>query len=134
MKNTIILISHHYGIGEGLKEMINEMVADPEQLFEIKNASGTSSGALGTNPLFIHEAVAESLDSDNIYLLYDIGSGAISAEMAVDFLKNEEDKAKCIILKAPLVEGAYVSAVECSIGHNRTELLEEVKKLSVKEI
>ncbi len=134
MKNTIILISHHHGIGEGLKDMINEMIDDPDQLFAVKNASGTSSGALGTNPLLIYETIEESLDSDNIYLLYDIGSGAMSAEMAVEFLEDPQDKDKCVILDAPLVEAAYVSAVECSIGHDRSQLLEEVNKLSAKEI
>ena len=85
---AIILVSHSRKITDGLKEMIEEMTGRFEHI-SIVSAGGTDDGRIGTDPLFILNAIEEHKDADNIYLFADIGSAIMSIEAAIELLEDE---------------------------------------------
>ncbi len=56
-------------------------------------------------------------------ILVDLGSAILSAETALELLPDEQ-RERCLISNAPLVEGAVVAALEASLGHS----LEDVNR------
>lgn len=124
---AIILVSHSRKITDGLKEMIEEMTGRFEHI-SIVSAGGTDDGRIGTDPLFILNAIEEHKDADNIYLFADIGSAIMSIEAAIELLEDEALQAKCTYLDAPLVEGAFVGAVKCMSDASKEAVVAEIAK------
>ena len=65
----------------------------------------------------IAAAIRAALDAgaDDALVLLDLGSAALSLELALEEL-DEADRARVRISEAPLVEGAILAAVQASIG------------------
>ncbi|MEW9093495.1 MAG: dihydroxyacetone kinase phosphoryl donor subunit DhaM [Clostridiaceae bacterium] len=121
----MVLISHSFKIGEGLKELALQMA--PE--VNISVAAGTKDGRIGTDIDLIIAAIEEVYSEDGVVILFDLGSALMNAEMALEFLEEDKEH-KIEIVDTPLVEGAITGAVEISIGKNIREvkeLLEEMK-------
>ncbi len=74
-------------------------------------------GASGTSAPAIAAAIRPTLDAgaDDALVLLDLGSAALSLELALEDL-DETDRARVRISEAPLVEGAILAAVQASIG------------------
>ena len=124
---VILLVSHSKKITDGLKEMIEEMTGTHEHI-KIISAGGTEDGRLGTNPIFIFEQIEANQDADNFYLFADIGSAVMSIDTVLDML-DDQLKAKCVYIDAPLVEGAFVGSVQCMIDPSKDAVVKEVGKL-----
>lgn len=124
---SIILVSHSHLITDGLKLMIEEMTGSNENL-QIHSCGGSDDGGIGTNPMTILETIEASAKSDAIYLFGDLGSGLLSIETAIDLVDDEDLKAKCHYLDAPLVEGAFVGSVQCLVDPSVQAVTREVKK------
>lgn len=125
---TILLVSHSVKITDGLKEMIEEMTGNHDNI-TIVSAGGTDDGGIGTNPMKILEEIEANSTSDFIYLFADIGSAIMSIETAIDMLDNDALKAKCIYIDGPLVEGAFVGAVQSMNDPSKEKVIEQVNKL-----
>ena len=118
----IVLVSHSWKIAEGIKDLALEMA----QGFEgIRCAAGLEDETIGTDPIRIMEAIQDADSGDGVIVLADLGSGVISAEMAIDML---EGSVKVQLADAPIVEGAVIAAVEASIGSPFEKVLEETEK------
>jgi phosphocarrier protein FPr len=77
---------------------------------------GTEDGRLGTNAPAIATAIGEVLErADDALVLLDLGSAALSLELAIEDLA-EADRTRVRISEAPLVEGAILAAVQASVG------------------
>ena len=59
--------------------------------------------------------------ADDALVLLDLGSAALSLELALEEL-DEADRARVRISEAPLVEGAILAAVQASIGASIDEV------------
>ena len=71
-------------------------------------------------------SIFQDADSgDGVVVLADLGSGVISAEMAIDML---DGAVKVQLADAPIVEGAIIAAVEASIGSSFEKIIEEAEK------
>ncbi|GAQ19091.1 PTS-dependent dihydroxyacetone kinase, phosphotransferase subunit DhaM [Oceanobacillus picturae] len=116
----IVLISHSPKIAEGLKDLIRQVMTD----VPIETAGGTDDGEIGTSIEKITEAIAEADKGEGVLLFYDIGSAKMNAEMAIEM--NETEQA--LLIEGPLVEGAYVAAVESGMGKSLQEVHDAVKK------
>ncbi|MDO4670989.1 MAG: dihydroxyacetone kinase phosphoryl donor subunit DhaM [Aerococcus sp.] len=128
MKNAIILISHSKAITDGLKELIDTMVSfDPDTL-AVFSAGGDDTGAIGTTPMTVLNAYQEATAADYIYVFTDMGSAVMSAETALSFLAENEQEKFEILSDAPLVEGAYVASVQCSIAATPEQVIAAVKE------
>ncbi len=122
---AIVLVSHSEKITEGIKEMIEEMTGPG---VTIHSAGGTDDGRLGTSAVKIMECIESSRDCKRILLFADLGSAILSTESALD-LVDDELKEKCVFVDGPMVEGAFVAAVQSMVSDNLDDILREVEKV-----
>ena len=118
----IVIVSHSPKIAEGIKELALEMAQDYKGLY---CAAGLEDGTIGTDAVRIMEAIEKADSGDGVVVLADLGSGIISAEMAIDML---DGSVKVQIADAPIVEGAVLAAVEASGGSTFEQVIEETEK------
>ncbi len=116
----LILVSHSSTLVEGLREMVAQVAG---AAVPVATAGGTEDGRLGTSALRIGEAVRFVLDrADGAVVLLDLGSAALSLELALEDL-SDTDRARVRISEAPLVEGAVLAAVQASVGASIDEVV-----------
>lgn len=116
----LVLISHSQKIVSGLHDLIRQVITD----VPIELAGGTEDGAIGTSVDKIMKAIQKADAGAGVLVFYDLGSAKMNAEMVAEMLETDQ----IIISEAPLVEGAYVAAVESNMGKSLEEVNEAVKK------
>ncbi|MFS0750834.1 dihydroxyacetone kinase phosphoryl donor subunit DhaM [Oceanobacillus sp. 1P07AA] len=114
----IVLISHSAKIADGTKELVQQVMKD----VSIEVAGGTDEGEIGTSIDKILSAINKVNNDNGVLLLYDIGSAKMNAEMAIEMTEVDDVE----IIEAPIVEGAYVAAVEAGMGKEKQEIIEAV--------
>lgn len=125
---SLILVSHCKMITDGLKRMIDEMASNREHV-RVFSAGGLSAEELGTNPLTIYDTLLQCQMDKAILIFTDMGSAILSAEAAMDMLEDEL-KSKVHLIEAPLVEGAFLAAVQSDGSDNVAAILAELKAYS----
>jgi phosphoenolpyruvate---glycerone phosphotransferase subunit DhaM len=115
---SLVLVSHSRTLVEGLGEMVAQ-VAGPD--VRVALAGGTDDGRLGTSAPLIGSAIREVHGPDGTLVLLDLGSAALSLEVALDELEPDE-RAAVRVSDAPLVEGAVLAAVQASVGATLDEV------------
>ena len=110
----LVLISHSGALVEGLRDMVAQVSGDDVPL---AIAGGTEDGRLGTSAPRIGAAIRSTLDAgaDAVLVLLDLGSAALSLELALEELADDE-RGRIRVSEAPLVEGAILAAVQASVG------------------
>lgn len=114
----IVLISHSEKVTVGLKEIIREVIED----VPVESAGGMDNGHIGTSVDKITNAIVNANQGRGVLLFYDLGSAKMNAELAIELADLQEVE----LVEAPLIEGAYVAAVEASIGRNKSEILKSI--------
>ncbi len=116
----LVLISHSGKLVEGLRDMVAQVAGDD---VAVGTAGGTDDGRLGTSAPRIAEAIGAVLrQSDDAVVLLDLGSAALSLEIALEELTQDE-RARVRVTEAPLVEGAILAAVQASVGASLAEVV-----------
>jgi PTS hybrid protein len=117
----LVLISHSATLVEGLREMVAQVAGEA---VPVATAGGTEDGRLGTSAPRIEAAIRSALDAgaDGIVVLLDLGSAALSLEVAIESLDDAE-RARIQVSQAPLVEGAVLAAVQASVGASLDEVV-----------
>lgn len=118
-----ILVSHSQKIAQGVKELIEQMVNDTDQL-KVMACGGTEDGEIGTSTPMVQAAIEDLKETQHIFIFTDIGSSTMSSEMAVEMIEDEALASKVSILDKPIVEGAFEAAVNASVGQS----VEEIEK------
>ena len=72
-------------------------------------------GAIGTSFDLITQAISKADTGDGAVLLYDLGSGYLTAETAVEFLEADQAE-RVVIVDAPFVLGAVSAAIAAHVG------------------
>lgn len=119
----IVIVSHTKKISEGIKELIEQMVGNNVKVACV----GGEQGKLGTNVSEIVEAINGVYDNQGVLIFVDFGSTAIGAKTALNLL-DDEKKTKTIIVDAPIVEGAFIAAVEASLGKGLEEIIKAAEE------
>ena len=116
----LVLISHSGTLVAGLREMVLQVAGDE---VAVGTAGGTDDGRLGTSAPNIAAALRSTLDAspDGVLVLFDLGSAALSLELALEDL-DPADRDRTRISDAPLVEGAILAAVQASVGASLVEV------------
>ena len=117
----LVLVSHSATLAAGLREMVAQVAGDD---VPVTIAGGTDDGRLGTSAPRIAAAIRAALaaGADEALVLLDLGSAALSLELAVEELSGEE-RARVRVSEAPLVEGAVLAAVQASVGASIDEVI-----------
>ena len=107
----IVVVSHSRKIAEGIHELAVQVAGTAAG--RIIAAGGMMDGGIGTDAIMISERIRTANDGEGVVVLADIGSGIMSAEMAIELL--EEEKIDVRLADAPIVEGAIAASVEAYI-------------------
>jgi PTS hybrid protein len=116
----LVIVSHSSLIADGLQAMVAQVAGDD---VPVATAGGTDDGRLGTSAPRISAAIRSTLDAgvDGALILLDLGSAALSLEIALEELEPAE-RSRLRVSEAPLVEGAILAAVQASVGATLDEV------------
>ena len=104
---SLLIVSHSAQLAAGVKEFAEQVAGGKVQ---IAAAGGAADGSLGTSVDHIQECLQQIASPDGTLVLVDLGSAVLSVEMAIEALGAGQVQ----ISDAPLVEGAYLAAIEAS--------------------
>ncbi|WP_172192591.1 dihydroxyacetone kinase phosphoryl donor subunit DhaM [Actinomyces faecalis] len=114
----IVVVSHSRPLAEAAVALVAGLVPGLEVRLQI--AAGTPDGGLGTDPTDVVAAIEAVDDGEGVLVLADVGSGVMSAQMALELIGPELAE-RAVVSPAPLVEGllaAYAAAgTGCSFTH-----------------
>jgi dihydroxyacetone kinase phosphotransfer subunit len=111
---SLLIVSHSAQLAAGVKEFATQVSGGKVQ---IADAGGAADGSLGTSVEHIQERLRQIASPDGTLVLVDLGSAVLSVEMAIEAL----GASRVQISDAPLVEGAYLAAIEASVGASLQE-------------
>lgn len=120
-KTGIIVVSHVYGIAEGIEQLIKEVAAD----VDVQVVGGLSETEIGTSFDTALEAINNS-SADYLLAFYDLGSARMNLEMAQEMSDKE-----VILYDVPVVEGAYTAAALLQAGVSHTDIEEQLKEMEI---
>ena len=116
----LILVSHSGTLVDGLRDMVAQVAGAD---VPVATAGGTEDGRLGTSAPRIAAAIRScSSRADDAVVLLDLGSAALSLEVALEDL-SDADRPRVRVSEAPLVEGAVLAAVQASVGATIDEVV-----------
>ncbi|MDZ8026946.1 MAG: phosphoenolpyruvate--protein phosphotransferase [Nostoc sp. DedQUE11] len=121
----IVIVSHSKQLALGVRELAAQMVQG-EVPIAIAAGIEDPENPLGTDPIQVSEAIAAVFSDDGVLVLMDLGSALLSAEMALEFL-TEEQRQKVYLCEAPLVEGAIAAVVAAAAGNNIQQVMAEAR-------
>ena len=104
---SLLIVSHSAQLAAGVKEFAEQVAGGKVR---IADAGGAADGSLGTRVDHIQERLRQVVSPDGTLVLVDLGSAVLSVEMAIEAL----GAGRVQISDAPLVEGAYLAAIEAS--------------------
>ena len=104
---SLLIVSHSAQLAAGVREFASQVAGGHVQIVD---AGGTAEGTLGTSVERIEAALQQVHSPDGTLVLVDLGSAVLSVEMAIEALGATDVR----ISDAPLVEGAYLAAIEAS--------------------
>jgi dihydroxyacetone kinase phosphotransfer subunit len=104
---SLLIVSHSAQLAAGVREFAEQVAGGKVQ---IAAAGGAADGSLGTSVDHIQERLRQVASPDGTLVLVDLGSAVLSVEMAIEAL----GAGRVQISDAPLVEGAYLAAIEAS--------------------
>ena len=121
----IVIVSHSAKLAAGVEELARQMVRGP---VPIATAAGIDDPIqpFGTDVMDVHAAIESAYSEDGVIVLMDLGSAVMSAEMALEFLP-ENQRCKVRLCEAPLVEGAIAAAVQAAAGASLEEVIAEAR-------
>ena len=115
----IVVASHSRRLAEGVVELAQMMAPN----VPIVAAGGMEDDSTGTSCQKILGAMMQVYSDDGVAILMDMGSAAMTAEIAIELLNRPKLK----LVDCPLVEGAVIAAIESNQGKS----LEEIERRAV---
>lgn len=122
MKVGLVIVSHSGKLAEGVCELAGQMAPD----VAIIAAGGTDDGGIGTSLEKIQSGIAQAEGGAGAVLLADLGSAVMTAEMALEFL-DDDQRARVRLADAPLVEGAVAAAVAAQTGAELPDVVRDAE-------
>jgi PTS hybrid protein len=115
----LVLVSHSAALVDGLADLIGQ-VAGPS--VPILTVGGAVDGSLGTDGERVLAALrTAAAGAAGAVVLMDLGSSVLAVKAALDDVSDEQ-RARLIVVDAPLVEGAVAAGVLASTGAELAEV------------
>lgn len=110
----IVLVSHSRALAEAALDLAHRLIVAVDVSVDL--AAGLAGGELGTDPGAVVEAVERLADHcEGVLVLADLGSGIMSAEMALEMLEPALAE-RTRLSAAPFVEGLLGAYGAAGIG------------------
>lgn len=121
----IVIVSHSQKLAQGVQEIAQQMVGGAGKC-AIAAGIDDPENPFGTDVMQVYQAIESVYSDDGVVVFMDLGSAVMSAEMALEFLAEEQRK-NVILCEAPLVEGAIAAIVQAATGANIELVLAEAR-------
>ena len=121
----IVLVSHSEKLAAGVQELAQQMVQGAVQC-AIAAGIDDPEHPFGTDAMKISQAIASVYSDEGVVVLMDLGSAILSAEMALEFLPDDQ-RDQVRLCEAPLVEGAIAAFVQAANGANIEQVMAEAR-------
>lgn len=121
----IVIVSHSAKLAAGVQELAQQMVQGAVSL-AIAAGIDDPENPLGTDAMQVYQAIASVYSDEGVVILMDLGSAVLSAEMALEFLP-EEQRHKVKLCEAPLVEGTVAAVVQAAHGATIEQVMAEAR-------
>ena len=118
----IVIVSHSAKVAEGIYDLVMQMASENDHIIP---AGGLEDGSIGTDAFKIQAAIESADTGDGVAVLADLGSGIMSAEMAIEML---DEDIKVRIADAPVLEGAVSAAGTSTSGASLDEVIEAAEE------
>ena len=112
----IVVVSHSAEVADATVRLVAQLANLPDDGPRLVAAGGLADGSLGTDAVRIADAMARADAGSGVVVLADLGSAVLSAATAIDELLDPEQAARVVVSGGPIVEGAFVAAVQASAG------------------
>jgi dihydroxyacetone kinase phosphotransfer subunit len=112
----IVVVSHSAEVADATVRLVAQLANLPDDGPRLVAAGGLSDGSVGTDAMRIADAMAQADGGSGVVVLADLGSAVLSAATAIDELLEPDQAGRVVISRGPLVEGAFVAAVQASAG------------------
>ena len=110
----IVLVSHSRALAEAALDLAHRLIVAVDVSVDL--AAGLADGELGTDPGAVVDAVERLADRcEGVLVLADLGSGIMSAEMALEMLEPAVAE-RVRLSAAPFVEGLLGAYGAAGIG------------------
>jgi len=110
----IVLVSHSRALAEAALDLAHRLIVAVD--VPVETAAGLADGGLGTDPGAVVEAVERLAERcEGVLVLADLGSGIMSAEMALEMLEPALAE-RTRLSAAPFVEGLLGAYGAAGIG------------------
>lgn len=119
----IVIVSHSAGLAHHLKELAGEMGHGRVNIAAAGGVDDPENSA-GTDAMRILSGIQQVYSEHGVVVFMDMGSAVMSAEMALDFL-DEEQKSRVHLCDAPLVEGVVSAAALSASGADVQDIIRE---------
>ena len=123
---SLVLVSHSLPLAESLANLIKHIVKEDANI-AIAAGVDDREHPWGTDVIKIQQAIESVYSDDGVVVLMDLGSAVLSAEMAIEFLKPEQ-QSKVKLCAAPLVEGAISASIIAATGANIETVITEARQ------
>ncbi len=121
----LVVVSHSRSLARAAVALAAEMLHGRPQRIEV--AAGLDDTTFGTDAVAIMEAIERADSPAGVVVLMDLGSAVLSAELALDLLRDPSMRERVTLSPAPLLEGLIVAAVAAAGGASRAEVAAEAR-------
>ncbi|WP_420643565.1 phosphoenolpyruvate--protein phosphotransferase [Candidatus Leptofilum sp.] len=121
----LVVVSHSATLAQGVRELAEQMVQGQVPI-AIAGGIDDPEQPIGTDPMKVMAAIESVYSDDGVLVLMDLGSALLSAEMALEFLP-EDQQLNIRLCAAPLVEGTMAAAVQAMVGGSLAQVLTEAE-------
>ncbi len=121
----LVVVSHSRALARAMVALAREMLHGRPLKIEV--AAGLDDVTFGTDAVSIMEAIERADGPDGVVVLMDLGSAVLSAELALDLLRDPSMRDRVTLSPAPIVEGVIVAAVAAAGGASRAEVAAEAR-------
>ena len=119
----IVVVSHSGDVAEATVRLVAQLANLGDGGPRLVAAGGLADGAIGTDALRIADAIGRADAGSGVVVLADLGSAVLSTATAIDELLEPAQASRTAISNGPLVEGAFVAAVQASAGDGLASVL-----------
>ena len=112
----VVVVSHSSELAEATVALVSQLANLGDDGPPLLAAGGLADGSVGTDAVRIADAIGRADAGSGVVIVADLGSAVLSAATAIDELLSPEAAARTVISRGPLVEGAFVAAVQASAG------------------
>ena len=112
----IVVVSHSAEVADATVRLVMQLANLPDDGPRLIAAGGLEDGSVGTDAVRIADAIGRADAGSGVVVLADLGSAVLSTATAIDELLEPSRAARVAISRGPLVEGAFVAAVQASAG------------------